>query len=88
VEFASIHSSFRFIISSGREGHEPVTGNFQIIQKDKAYESSLLGDYAEASCKVIQQDMDIGKHDMPKGAHHDECEDTEHYANRLWKWNA
>jgi len=58
------------LISSGREGRDTVTGNFHIIQKDKDHESSLFGDYVDASGEVIQKDVDTGKDPMPRGAHY------------------
>jgi len=57
-------------ISSGREGRGTVTGNFHVIQKDKNHESSLFGEYVDASGKVIQKDVDTGKDAMPRGAHY------------------
>ena len=58
------------LISSGREGRDTVTGNFHVIQKDKNHESSLFGEYVNASGKVIQKDVDTGKDALPKGAHY------------------
>ncbi len=55
-------------ISSGREGHDTVTGDFKIIQKDRDHESSLFGDYVDAHGNIIQKDVDTSKHPMPKGA--------------------
>lgn len=58
------------LISSGRAGRETVTGNFHIIQKDKHHESSMFGEYVDASGKVIQTNVDTGKDAMPRGAHY------------------
>ncbi|MCX6867709.1 MAG: L,D-transpeptidase family protein [Verrucomicrobia bacterium] len=58
------------LISSGREGHDTVTGNFHVIQKDKNHESSLFGEYADANGKVIQKDVDTVTDTMPRGAHY------------------
>lgn len=55
-------------ISSGREGHDTVTGDFKIIQKDRDHESSLFGDYVDAHGDIIQKDVDTSKQPKPTGA--------------------
>jgi L,D-transpeptidase catalytic domain len=59
------------LISSGREGLGTVTGDFRIIQKDKAHKSSMFGDYVDASGAVIQKDVERSKDPMPAGARYD-----------------
>lgn len=58
------------LISSGREGHDTVTGDFKIIQKDKDHQSSRFGDYVDSNGAVVQKDVDTGKNPMPRGAHY------------------
>lgn len=55
-------------ISSGREGHDTVTGDFKIIEKDRDHESSLFGDYVDVHGDIIQKDVDTSKHPRPPGA--------------------
>ena len=58
-------------ISSGSEGRNTITGEFHIIEKDLAHQSSLFGDYVDSNGSVVQKNVDSSKDSMPKGAHFD-----------------
>lgn len=59
------------LISSGREGHDTVTGDFRITQKSRDHQSSLYGDYVDANGVCIQKDVELGKDPMPEGARYE-----------------
>ena len=58
------------LISSGREGLDTVTGNFHVLQKDENHRSSVFGNFVDADDRIIQHDVDTGKHRIPPGAHY------------------
>lgn len=55
-------------ISTGNEGNPTATGNFHITQMDPAHESTLYGNYVDATDKVVQTDVDTSKDPKPPGA--------------------
>ena len=56
-------------ISSGREGHRTPTGKFRVIRKDENHRSSLYGDYADASGRVVRPNVDVRRNRRPRGTH-------------------
>jgi hypothetical protein len=57
------------LISSGREGLDTVTGEYRILQKDVAHQSSLFGNYVDAQGATIQRDVDTSRDPRPAGAY-------------------
>lgn len=62
------------LISSGREGHDTVLGDYKIIQKDRDHHSSLFGDYLDTHGDILMKDVDTSKTPMPKGARYEGAE--------------
>ncbi len=58
-------------VSTGREGFNTATGNFEIIQKDKDHVSSRFGDYVDGEGNIIKKEVDTEKDSKPKGAVYD-----------------
>jgi len=54
-------------ISSGRESHSTVTGNFRITEKDLYHRSSLYGAYVDDAGNVVVEDVDVRKDPRPPG---------------------
>lgn len=54
-------------ISSGRESHSTVTGNFRIVEKDRYHRSSLYGSYVDDSGNVVMEDVDVRIDPRPPG---------------------
>ena len=56
-------------ISSGREGYRTPVGRFQVIRKDEAHRSSVYGDYADGSGRVVKANVDIRRDAKPPHSH-------------------
>ena len=56
-------------ISSGREGYRTPVGHFQVIRKDEDHRSSLYGDYADDSGRVVKANVDIRRDPKPSHSH-------------------
>ena len=56
-------------ISSGREGYRTPVGRFQVIRKDEDHRSSLYGDYADDSGRVVKANVDIRRDPKPSHSH-------------------
>jgi lipoprotein-anchoring transpeptidase ErfK/SrfK len=56
-------------ISSGREGHRTPIGRFRILRKDVDHRSSLYGDYADASGRVVNANVDSRRDRKPPHSH-------------------
>jgi hypothetical protein len=59
------------VVSTGREGFNTTTGNFQVIQKDKDHVSSRFGDYVDGEGNILKKQIDTEKDPKPKGARYD-----------------
>lgn len=56
-------------ISSGREGYRTPVGHFQVIRKDEDHRSSLYGDYADDSGRVVKANVDRRCDPKPPHSH-------------------
>jgi lipoprotein-anchoring transpeptidase ErfK/SrfK len=56
-------------ISSGREGYRTPVGHFQVIRRDEDHRSSLYGDYADDSGRVVKANVDIRRDPKPSHSH-------------------
>lgn len=54
-------------ISSGREGHGTVRGNYRIIEKDADHRSSLYGSFVDAHGHIVEGDVDSRRDSPPPG---------------------
>lgn len=54
-------------ISSGREGHGTVRGNYRIIEKDADHRSSIYGSFVDAHGHIVEGDVDIRRDSPPPG---------------------
>jgi hypothetical protein len=54
-------------ISSGREGHDTVSGNYTIIEKDADHRSSVYGSFVDGHRRIIVGDVDSRKDTPPPG---------------------
>ena len=52
-------------ISSGREGYRTPVGHFRVTRKDIDHRSSLYGDYADASGKIVRANVDSRRDRKP-----------------------
>ncbi len=56
-------------ISSGREGHGTVRGQYSIIEKDVNHRSSLYGSFVTSDGRIVQGDVDARRDSPPPGTH-------------------
>ncbi|MBL9133338.1 MAG: L,D-transpeptidase [Verrucomicrobiaceae bacterium] len=54
-------------ISSGREGHGTVRGNYRIIEKDADHRSSLYGSFVSSDGTIVEGDVDVRRDSPPPG---------------------
>jgi len=54
-------------ISSGREGHGTVRGNYKIIEKDADHRSSAYGSFVNDHGHIVEGDVDSRRHTPPPG---------------------
>ena len=52
-------------VSTGREGYNTPSGEFQITEKDREHVSSLYGDYVDRNGRVVMQNLESGKNPSP-----------------------
>ena len=55
------------VVSTGREGYDTPSGDFQITQKDLTHVSSIYGDYVDRSGQVAMENVDVTKDPRPRG---------------------
>lgn len=55
-------------ISTGREGYRTPTGKFRVIRKHRDHRSGLYGDYVDRDGDIVKANVDIRKHQRPRGA--------------------
>jgi L,D-transpeptidase-like protein len=55
------------VVSTGREGYDTPSGEFQITQKDLAHVSSIYGNYVDRSGQVVMENVDVTKDPRPPG---------------------
>jgi len=55
------------VVSTGREGYNTPSGEFQVTQKDVDHVSSLYGDYVGPNGEVVLQNVENGKDPRPRG---------------------
>ena len=55
------------VVSTGREGCNTPSGEFNVTQKDVDHISSLYGDYVEPNGEVVVQNVENGKDPKPPG---------------------
>jgi hypothetical protein len=55
------------VVSTGREGYNTPSGEFQVTQKDVDHVSSLYGDYVGPNGEVVVQNVENGKDPRPRG---------------------
>lgn len=56
-------------ISSGREGYRTPVGQFRVIRKDEDHRSSIYGDYADESGRIVKANVDSRKDSKPRHSH-------------------
>lgn len=56
-------------ISSGREGHDTVRGQYRIIEKDADHRSSLYGSFVTSDGRIVDGDVDVRRDKAPPGTH-------------------
>jgi lipoprotein-anchoring transpeptidase ErfK/SrfK len=56
-------------ISSGREGYRTPIGRFHVIRKDEDHRSSLYGDYADDSDRIVKGNVDSRRDSRPPHSH-------------------
>ena len=56
-------------ISSGREGHDTVRGQYRIIEKDADHRSSLYGSFVTSDGRIVDGDVDARRDKAPPGTH-------------------
>lgn len=56
------------VVSTGREGYNTTSGEFNVTQKDVDHISSLYGDYVDPNGEVVVQNVEKGKDPKPPGA--------------------
>ncbi|MBK8040099.1 MAG: L,D-transpeptidase family protein [Verrucomicrobiaceae bacterium] len=57
-------------ISSGREGHGTVRGNYRIIEKDADHRSSIYGSFVDGHGRIVEGDVDVRRDSPPPGTHY------------------
>jgi hypothetical protein len=57
-------------ISSGREGHGTVRGNYSIIEKDADHRSSIYGSFVDGHGHIVESDVDVRRDTPPPGTHY------------------
>ena len=55
------------VVSTGREGYDTPSGEFQIIQKDLTHVSSIYGNYVDRNGQVVMENVDVTKDRRPRG---------------------
>ena len=55
------------VVSTGREGYNTPSGEFNVTQKDVDHISSLYGDYVDPNGEVVVQNVENGKDPKPPG---------------------
>jgi hypothetical protein len=55
------------IVSTGREGYDTPSGEFQVTDKDLTHVSSIYGDYIDRSGQVVMGNVDVTKDPRPRG---------------------
>jgi hypothetical protein len=55
------------IVSTGREGYDTPSGEFQVTDKDLTHVSSIYGDYVDRSGQVVMGNVDVTKDPRPHG---------------------
>jgi lipoprotein-anchoring transpeptidase ErfK/SrfK len=55
------------LVSTGREGHDTLPGNFQVVEKDIDHASSIYGDYVDQTGRVVVQNVKNKKDPRPPG---------------------
>jgi len=55
------------VVSTGREGYNTPSGQFNVTQKDVDHISSLYGDYVDPNGGVVVQNVENGKDPKPPG---------------------
>jgi hypothetical protein len=56
-------------ISSGKEGHNTVRGQYRIIEKDAEHRSSLYGSFVTSDGRIVDGDVDARRDKAPPGTH-------------------
>lgn len=56
-------------ISSGREGHGTVRGNYRIMEKDSDHRSSIYGSFVTDDGRIVDGDVDARSDRAPPGTH-------------------
>ncbi len=57
------------LISSGREGHNTITGTYHIMEKDIDHRSSIYGAFCDNNRQIVVPDVDNSKDQAPAGTH-------------------
>ena len=56
-------------ISSGKRGHSSPSGNFTILEKDPNHQSTLYGDFVDASGRIVRAGVSMHIDAAPSGTH-------------------
>jgi lipoprotein-anchoring transpeptidase ErfK/SrfK len=56
-------------ISSGKRGHTSPSGDFTVLEKDKAHHSSIYGDFVDAQGRMVRRGVSARIDAAPSGTH-------------------